>query len=546
MRAGTSTHKRKRSAVRADRARGAPGGSGRLVANVYDADGADHAFDAAIDAHPFQHAVDIVLPSRTTGTPASIDHVRASLVDTVKGAGSGPCLARVPLTLFLDPHFVASYIRSGSLYALSATRLDAEDSVCLDGQGLLVLSLTKDTYQTLGLVGRPSRFSYGASGRMGDRKSGPVSRYIVELPLLAPSFVPGKKGFERARQCLESWDAARANVLDGERGASFRSGASFSSHASMPPDTKSSAADRPSAARATWDMFFVWVPPRTCGASLRIWAPIAFPDALVCRRDVRMLHTSVDAEDVTDVWVPSMVASHGDGEGQTRRGTVDDRAHSTGVETQEDDNFVPPTPTDAAAMHVPAALVHRTERGLPSTFTAALLEWSGLAAYASPRLHTYDRCEPAVASYAPPLGSTPGSFIRIRIAGFLPPSLVRALVHTVWNSDAHGGLPWASFAVSGFADAPVAWCSRHPGLGLALGSGESLAGTAQTRAPRAVGARAKRRKGHVRTGESEHGLLRTGENGWTAYLLPRELCGQTGSARRSAAVFESVELDTHN
>lgn len=88
-----------------------------------------------------------------------------------------PCMAHVPLTLFLTPTFVAHYIHSGALYAMSMTHLDTQDTACLDGQGMLILSLTKDTYQTLGLVGRPCRFSRGASGRMGDRKSGPVSRY---------------------------------------------------------------------------------------------------------------------------------------------------------------------------------------------------------------------------------------------------------------------------------------------------------------------------------------------------------------------------------
>lgn len=97
--------------------------------------------------------------------------------------------------------------------ALSTGDLESDDVICLDGQGLLILSLTKPTYQTLGLTGRPSRYAIGASGRTGDRKSGPVERYIVEVPLCDPSFVPGKPGWTRVAQCFERWEKERGRCF---------------------------------------------------------------------------------------------------------------------------------------------------------------------------------------------------------------------------------------------------------------------------------------------------------------------------------------------
>lgn len=51
-----STHKRKRSAMRADRARSVPAGSGRWIATVYTEHG-EKELAEAIESHPFNHQV---------------------------------------------------------------------------------------------------------------------------------------------------------------------------------------------------------------------------------------------------------------------------------------------------------------------------------------------------------------------------------------------------------------------------------------------------------------------------------------------------------
>lgn len=79
---------------------------------------------------------------------------------------------------------------AGSFYALSHTQhVDTDDCIAVLPQGLLVLSVTKDTYEQLGLVGKASEFHRG-------------SRFIIEINLLAESFQPGRKLYDRVHWCL--------------------------------------------------------------------------------------------------------------------------------------------------------------------------------------------------------------------------------------------------------------------------------------------------------------------------------------------------------
>lgn len=77
----------------------------------------------------------------------------------------------------------------------------------------MILHVSKDTYQILGLTGRGSRFSLGASGRYGDRKSGPTDRYIIEIPLSDPTFRPGKPGWQRVVDRFEAWERRRGGTF---------------------------------------------------------------------------------------------------------------------------------------------------------------------------------------------------------------------------------------------------------------------------------------------------------------------------------------------
>lgn len=57
--------------------------------------------------------------------------------------------------------------------------------------GVLLLHITKDLYQELGLVGQVSKFH-----------SKTQMKYVVRVDLTAPHFQQGKKNFERVKWCL--------------------------------------------------------------------------------------------------------------------------------------------------------------------------------------------------------------------------------------------------------------------------------------------------------------------------------------------------------
>lgn len=227
-----SSHKRRRASARGDQARKRL--PGRVVLNIAAAaapqrlgetedastvtQDAEQRMRDVVHAHPFNHQISIIIPETAgPGDPSTSRHAdRASqLSKHLKSvtSSSPATLATVPLQIFLDPEFVSQFVKGASLVALSSGKLESDDVICLDGQGSLTLHVAKDTYQTLGLTGRPSRFALGASGRHGDRKSGPNDRYLIEIPLADPTFRPGKPGWTRVSECFARWEATRGQLF---------------------------------------------------------------------------------------------------------------------------------------------------------------------------------------------------------------------------------------------------------------------------------------------------------------------------------------------
>lgn len=68
--------------------------------------------------------------------------------------------------------------------------------------GILVLNVSKDIYEQLGLEGRPSHFN----------KKIP-SRFVVTIDLVKPSFRPDKKNYRRIQWCLTNRLDLNLNVL---------------------------------------------------------------------------------------------------------------------------------------------------------------------------------------------------------------------------------------------------------------------------------------------------------------------------------------------
>ncbi|XP_059580343.1 ribonuclease P protein subunit p40 isoform X2 [Alligator mississippiensis] len=66
----------------------------------------------------------------------------------------------LPLHELVAQEFISAFVKTGSCYALSYnTRIDQDNTAALLPTGKLILSVDKDTYEELGLQGRPSRYS---------------------------------------------------------------------------------------------------------------------------------------------------------------------------------------------------------------------------------------------------------------------------------------------------------------------------------------------------------------------------------------------------
>ncbi|BGP55271.1 hypothetical protein JCM8202_000654 [Rhodotorula sphaerocarpa] len=149
----------------------------------------------AVERIPFGWQVDAVIPEHASRPQAQ--RIQQILTDST----TAQLVRNVNLADLLTPEFLSTYIRRGHLVALSLDDGHEADIVAIDGRGRLVLSVTKDTYESLGLAGRASAF--------GSHRQ----RYIIELRLNDPSFRAGKPGFERIKRILGAWPA-RPELLD--------------------------------------------------------------------------------------------------------------------------------------------------------------------------------------------------------------------------------------------------------------------------------------------------------------------------------------------
>lgn len=100
-----------------------------------------------------------------------------------------PTYSRVtlPLSAILSGDFFTEYIKKGDILMLSEGVYGADNVFCLR-DGILTLSLDKESYESAGLVGKPD----GAKGARGAR-----ARWIVQISLRLSSMLHGKKGFDR-------------------------------------------------------------------------------------------------------------------------------------------------------------------------------------------------------------------------------------------------------------------------------------------------------------------------------------------------------------
>lgn len=187
MLASKTSHKRRRSSARGDASRGSASspraiitlagstkGKGKDRQREEEISWAWKRLEKVIASHVFNHSLQISVPIRAS---SDVDDLMKCLPSSSSSSAAAAYLVKVPMRLFLDPIFITSHIKQGSLIALSKGRLDQDDVICLDGSGVLHLSLTRDTYQTLGLVGQVLKQSRTSSGKGRDRMSGKAERW---------------------------------------------------------------------------------------------------------------------------------------------------------------------------------------------------------------------------------------------------------------------------------------------------------------------------------------------------------------------------------
>ncbi|CAG8500596.1 6834_t:CDS:2 [Funneliformis caledonium] len=108
----------------------------------------------------------------------------------------------LPLSWFIDTNFIQNYVKAGRVVALSLTEgIDIANVIALDFSGNLILNLTKDTYEELGLDGHSTKF--------GPNKQ----RFVVQIDLKRRSLIPGKKGYERIKWCFNNTLTKRFTFL---------------------------------------------------------------------------------------------------------------------------------------------------------------------------------------------------------------------------------------------------------------------------------------------------------------------------------------------
>eukprot|EP01117_Protostelium_nocturnum_P016997 TRINITY_DN6828_c0_g1_i2.p1 TRINITY_DN6828_c0_g1~~TRINITY_DN6828_c0_g1_i2.p1 ORF type:complete len:245 (-),score=85.70 TRINITY_DN6828_c0_g1_i2:84-818(-) len=97
------------------------------------------------------------------------------------------------LSIFLNSQFSNSLFKDGQFFAFSHRSLvDSQNSFTLLPNGMLNLSLDKNSFQQLGLDGKPSSFFPPKD-----------SRYDVQINLLSPKFVEGNAYYERVKKSLD-------------------------------------------------------------------------------------------------------------------------------------------------------------------------------------------------------------------------------------------------------------------------------------------------------------------------------------------------------
>uniref|UniRef100_A0A3B3H8Y3 Uncharacterized protein n=1 Tax=Oryzias latipes TaxID=8090 RepID=A0A3B3H8Y3_ORYLA len=141
---------------------------------------------AQVEQMHFNYKVSLLLPD-CSSAPSHLD-------ETLKSFNSFYLIKKLPIYKLLNENFLRSAIYNGSVYGLShQTRIDEDNCVSLMPNGILTLSLDKDSFELLGFEGKPSRFNHRR-----------CSRFVVTVNLTDSCMAPGRRNYLRLLEGLKS------------------------------------------------------------------------------------------------------------------------------------------------------------------------------------------------------------------------------------------------------------------------------------------------------------------------------------------------------
>lgn len=107
--------------------------------------------DDLVLPHYFNHTVSVVLPD-AEDVPTEVIGELTNNADYYK-------IKNLPVYELIDRQFLDAFIRTGSVTALTiGTNIDIDDCVAITPSGYLLLTVCRETFQSLGIEGKPSAF----------------------------------------------------------------------------------------------------------------------------------------------------------------------------------------------------------------------------------------------------------------------------------------------------------------------------------------------------------------------------------------------------
>lgn len=153
--------------------------------------------DTHVSKHYFNHKVSVVIPE--------CGALSSRLATVINNFSKYFLVKNLPVYEFLDKDFLKNVVWNGALYALSyKTSIDQDNTIALLPSSQLILSVDKDTYEQLGLEGKPSQYNHRQP-----------MRYVVTIDLTDKSMDPEGKRYQRVLSCLKERVPLKSDFLLG-------------------------------------------------------------------------------------------------------------------------------------------------------------------------------------------------------------------------------------------------------------------------------------------------------------------------------------------